>query len=40
MKKRLLAVALACSMVAGVFSSGTASYATEVTTEAVSEEGT
>lgn len=40
MKKRLLAVALACSMVAGVFSTGTASYATEVTTEAVSEEGT
>ena len=40
MKKRLLAVVLACSMVAGVFSSGTASYATEVTTEAVSEEGT
>lgn len=40
MKKRLLAVALACSMVAGVFSTGTTSYATEVTTEAVSEEGT
>ena len=40
MKKRLLAVALACSMVAGVFFTGTDSYATEVTTEAVSEEGT
>ncbi len=40
MKKRFMAILLACSLVAGMFSMDTVSYASEVTTEAVSEEVT